>query len=123
MLKWKTPYEVLHNKVPSFDQIKVFGSLCYTTNNKPHKEKFEPRSLRCIFLGFNTGQKGYKLYHLETMEILVSRDVVFYEHVLPFKQNLPEKELNPIPIPIPDFETDKQRPNRNKSSVEPQNIP
>ena len=35
-------------------------------------------------MGYPHGKKGWKLYDLETHEIIVSRDVVFYEHIYPF---------------------------------------
>jgi hypothetical protein len=36
-------------------------------------------SKRCIFLGYGSCEKGYRLYSLETEKIIVSRDVVFNE--------------------------------------------
>lgn len=39
--------------------------------------KFFQSIHECIFLGFAPGQKGYKLYELESQKAIVSRDVVF----------------------------------------------
>ena len=33
------------------------------------------RAVRCMFLGYPHGQKGWKLYDIATQKILVSRDV------------------------------------------------
>lgn len=52
----------------------------------------------CIFIGYPTGQKGYKVYDLETKEIYISRDVVFVEEELPFKSNEPKETLSDKPI-------------------------
>nr|GFC43771.1 retrovirus-related Pol polyprotein from transposon TNT 1-94 [Tanacetum cinerariifolium] len=30
----KTPYELLHNKLPDLSFLQVFGALCYPTNDK-----------------------------------------------------------------------------------------
>ena len=33
VLDGKTPYEILHGAPPMFDQLRVFGCLCYATND------------------------------------------------------------------------------------------
>ena len=35
-------------------------------------------------LGYPPGMKGYKLLDIDSMKILISRDVIFYENVFPF---------------------------------------
>ena len=35
--------------------------------------------MKCIFLGYKFGVKGYKLWCLKTKKLVVSRDVIFYE--------------------------------------------
>lgn len=49
MLQWKTPYQLLHGKPPFYDEFKIFGSLCFATNTKPHRDKFDPQTHKCIF--------------------------------------------------------------------------
>lgn len=46
-------------------------------NHDPHKHKLGPRAIKSIFLGYITGQKGYKLFDLEAKCLYSSRDVVF----------------------------------------------
>jgi len=38
-----------------------------------------------FILGYLATQKGYKLLNLMTNKTFVSRDVIFYEHIFPFK--------------------------------------
>lgn len=64
VLNWVSPYEKLHGKVPSFDQLKVFGCLVFATVVGPHQRKFDSRARKCIFLGYISGCKGFKLYDL-----------------------------------------------------------
>lgn len=64
ILDWKTPSSVLYKKEPSYSNIKVFGCLCFAANTIPHKTKFESRASICCFIGYNQGQKAYKLYDL-----------------------------------------------------------
>ena len=65
LLSNKSPFELLHNRPPSLDHLKVFGCLCYATTVHP-THKFDARAKRCIFVGYPPGQKGYKLYNMET---------------------------------------------------------
>ena len=84
VLNGKTPYEILFNAKPSYDHVKMFGCLCYAHSKPRTKDKFAPRSRKCIFMGYPYGKKGWKVYDLETNEIFISRDVVFHETMFPF---------------------------------------
>ena len=46
-------------------------------------------------MGYPYGQKGWKIYDLETHEIFVSRDIIFYEDVFPFGKD--DKAGIPVP--------------------------
>ena len=78
LLSNQSPYERLYSRSPKLDHLRVFGCLCYATVVQP-LQKFDSRAHRCIFVGYPTGQKGYKLYDLRTKQFLVSRDVKFHE--------------------------------------------
>lgn len=39
----------------------------------------------CVFIGFPSGVKGYKVLSIETNIISVTRNPIFHEHVFPFK--------------------------------------
>lgn len=69
------------------DLLKVFGCLCYAHNKPRQKDKFGPRSRKCVFLGYPFGKKGWRVFDLETQQIFVSRDVRFMEDVFPFATN------------------------------------
>jgi len=63
VLSFKTPFELLFSKPPSFSHLRVFGCLAYATNVRI-THKFAPRSIPSIFLGYPPGQKAYKLFDL-----------------------------------------------------------
>ncbi|XP_019230495.1 PREDICTED: uncharacterized protein LOC109211411 [Nicotiana attenuata] len=87
ILQGKSPYEVLYNKIPIIDHLKVFGCLCFSSN-LPKGDKFAKRARKSVLIGYSKVQKGYRLFDLETKTIFVSRDVSFREHIFPFKENV-----------------------------------
>lgn len=83
-LQWKSPFERLYGKPPTYEHLRIIGCLSFAINLKPH-DKFDSRAQRCILLGYTHGYKGYKLYNLETKKIFHNKDVLFHENVFPFK--------------------------------------
>lgn len=62
-----------------------------------------------MFLGLSPGKKAYKQYNLDTNQVLVSRDVIFKEHVYPFDKQVIKDKVTPLPAiddEIPDSISD-----------------
>lgn len=78
-VKDKTPLEAYSGIKPSVAHFKVFGCECYAHVPKENRRKLDPKSRKCIFLGYDMETKGYRLYDPQAKEVLVSRDVVFQE--------------------------------------------
>ncbi|CAH9066166.1 unnamed protein product [Cuscuta epithymum] len=96
LLANKSPIEVLCGEPPTYDELRVFGCLCFVHNQWAKGNKFAPRGRRCVFVGYPNGKKGWKLFDLDTHEFFVSRDVTFHEDVFPYAaSSVPES--NPAP--------------------------
>lgn len=52
--------------------------------------------MKCAFLGYPSGQKGYKLLDSNTKRTFASRNVVFHEHIFPYATNT--TNLSSLPI-------------------------
>ncbi|KAL3353831.1 hypothetical protein AABB24_018482, partial [Solanum stoloniferum] len=87
VLNGRSPFQLLYNKLPSLLHLRVIGCLCFATT-LIQKDKFSPRAVRAVLVGYSSHQKGYKLYDLENKSFFVSRDVVFMETIFPFQNDL-----------------------------------
>ena len=55
--------EVYFRKKPNLTHLKVFGCVCFVHIPQEVRTKMEPRSEKCIFIGYSMEQKGYKCYN------------------------------------------------------------
>ncbi|KAG8492178.1 hypothetical protein CXB51_009620 [Gossypium anomalum] len=76
MEKKKTPQEVWSGNPANYSDLKIFGCPAYAHVDNG---KLEPRSIKCVFLGYKAGVKGYKLWCPKNRKVVISRDVVFDE--------------------------------------------
>ncbi|KAL1204516.1 Retrovirus-related Pol polyprotein from transposon RE1 [Cardamine amara subsp. amara] len=75
----RSPYEVLNKTKPYVDHLRVFGCICYVFVPDALRNKLEPKSVKCMFIGYSSMQKGYKCYNPNTKRVHVSREVRFDE--------------------------------------------
>lgn len=77
----KTPFEAWHGVKPNVSHLKVFGCTAHVKLIGPGLTKLADRSKKMVFLGYESGTKGYRLLDPEANRIVVSRDVIFEENV------------------------------------------
>lgn len=89
---------MLYSRPPPLQHLRVIGCLCYAHNQKHSGDKFASRSLKCIFIGYPYGKKGWRLYNLETASVFVSRDVVFLETTFPYREGPAMQHADSQPV-------------------------
>nr|GEU72438.1 hypothetical protein [Tanacetum cinerariifolium] len=75
----KTPYELLHNKLPDLSFLHVFGALCYPTNDSENLGKLQPKADIEIFIGYAPTKKAFRIYNRRTRKIVETIHVDFDE--------------------------------------------
>ncbi|GJY80196.1 retrovirus-related pol polyprotein from transposon TNT 1-94 [Tanacetum coccineum] len=75
----KTPYELLHDKLPDLSFFHVFGALCYLTNNSGNLGKLQPKVDIGIFIGYAPPKKAFRIYNRRTRCIIETIHVDFDE--------------------------------------------
>src|SRR4051812_47565928 len=90
-LGMKTPCEMLLGANKFNVPPKVFGCTCFVRDYRATVGKLDPRSIRCIFVGYSTSQKGYKCWCPSQRRLFVSMDVNFREFELFYEKKV---ELN-----------------------------
>lgn len=82
----KSPYEILHKRSPHYEFLKVFGCTCFPTLRDYATNKFDPRSLKCVFTGYSEKFKGYRCLLPSTGRVYISRHVTFDEQSFTFSK-------------------------------------
>ncbi|GJV60133.1 retrovirus-related pol polyprotein from transposon TNT 1-94 [Tanacetum coccineum] len=80
-LEKKTPMDLWSSQLANYEMLRIFGCVAYSHINQG---KLKPRAIKCIFLGYPDGAKGYRLWRLDDVKpkIIISRDVVFNESLM-----------------------------------------
>ncbi|GJT80837.1 retrovirus-related pol polyprotein from transposon TNT 1-94 [Tanacetum coccineum] len=75
----KTPYELLHDKLPDLSFLHVFGALCFSTNDSENLGKLQPKADICIFIGYAPTKKAFRIHNRRTKRIIKTIHVDFDE--------------------------------------------
>ncbi|GJT25022.1 retrovirus-related pol polyprotein from transposon TNT 1-94 [Tanacetum coccineum] len=75
-LEKKTPMDLWSRHLENYQMLRIFGCVAYSYVKQG---KLKPRAIKCIFLGYPDGVKGYRLWRLDDFKpkIITSREVVF----------------------------------------------
>nr|GEY72856.1 hypothetical protein [Tanacetum cinerariifolium] len=75
----KTPYHIIIDRKPSVKFFHIFGSLCYIIRDGENLDKMKEKGDACIFIGYYTQSKAYKVFNKRTRVIVETIHVNFDE--------------------------------------------
>ena len=70
-----TPYELWFDNKPKLSFLKVWGCNAYVKRLQP--DKLEPKSEKCVFIGYPKETIGYTFYHRSEGKIFVAKNGTF----------------------------------------------
>ncbi|GKB61780.1 retrotransposon protein, putative, ty1-copia subclass [Tanacetum coccineum] len=76
----RTPYEIWHGKAPKLSYLRVWGCEALVKRDTP--DKLDPRSIKCIFVGYPKEMMGYYFYYPLENKIFVAQNAEFFENSL-----------------------------------------
>ena len=85
----RCPTKAVHDKIPlvawshgrwTVEHLRVFGCVAYAHVPKEQRQKLDDKGVKCIFTGYSSESKAYRLYDPINKKIIISRDVEFLEN-------------------------------------------
>ncbi|KAL0298359.1 UNVERIFIED_CONTAM: Retrovirus-related Pol polyprotein from transposon TNT 1-94 [Sesamum radiatum] len=132
----RSPSVPLSGKIPeciwtdsdvNLSSLRIFGCSAFALS---HGDKLDPRSQKCVFIGYPDGVKGYRLWLRSQpgFKVLISRDVIFNESEFPCLSKTPKKiedyniesTFNKVEKPIEDNQQGEE--NRVETETENENL-
>jgi hypothetical protein len=74
-----TLFEALNGSKPAVHNLKVFGCKSFAHITKENRRKLDAKAIKCIFIGYCSEFKAYKLFDPATHKVFARRDVLFHE--------------------------------------------
>ncbi|GKF48191.1 retrovirus-related pol polyprotein from transposon TNT 1-94 [Tanacetum coccineum] len=75
----KTPYHIINAWKSSVKFFHIFGSLCYIVRDGENLDKMKEKGDACIFVGYSTQSKAYRVFIKRTRIIIETIHVNFDE--------------------------------------------
>jgi hypothetical protein len=135
----RTPTKALKNIKPEeyWTKIKldvshfsVFGSIAWAHIPDEKRKALQPKSEKCIFVGYSEDVKGYILLQPHCNEIIIRRDVKFDENLLACEPNsviVPSSSYEPsltfVPSSIPIMVSSSDDVNEDENTPLPAHLP
>nr|GEY34147.1 hypothetical protein [Tanacetum cinerariifolium] len=75
----KIPYHIINDQKPSVKFFHIFGSLCYILRDGENLDKIKEKGDACIFVGYSTQSRAYRVFNKRTRVIVETIHVNFDE--------------------------------------------
>nr|GEW33252.1 integrase, catalytic region, zinc finger, CCHC-type, peptidase aspartic, catalytic [Tanacetum cinerariifolium] len=73
----KTPYHIINDQKLSVKFVYIFGSLCYIVRDGENLDKMKEKGDACIFVGYSTQSRAYRVFNKKTRVIVETIHVNF----------------------------------------------
>nr|GEX56782.1 hypothetical protein [Tanacetum cinerariifolium] len=119
----KTHYHIINDRKPSVKFFHIFSSICYIVRDGENLDKMKKKGDACIFVGYYTQSRAYRVFNKRTRVIVETIQVNF--------DKLPQMASDHVSFdPRPQFRTRRQLESDGKicmftltvSQTEPKNI-
>ncbi|GJX37280.1 retrotransposon protein, putative, ty1-copia subclass [Tanacetum coccineum] len=125
----KTPYEIWHGQAPKLSYLRVWGCEAFVKHDTLTKpDKLDPRSFKCIFIGYPKETMGYSFYNPSENKVFVARNAEFFENdLIDLKASgsvedlelIQEEDTNPSVDTSLNHEEDDQEIDEPQSDINP----
>nr|GEW78420.1 retrovirus-related Pol polyprotein from transposon TNT 1-94 [Tanacetum cinerariifolium] len=75
----RTPYHIINDQKPSVKFFHIFGSTCYIVRDEENLNKMKEKGDECVFVGYSTQSRAYRVFNKRTRVIVESIHVNFDE--------------------------------------------
>ncbi|GKE52823.1 retrovirus-related pol polyprotein from transposon TNT 1-94 [Tanacetum coccineum] len=75
----KIPYHIINGRKPSVKFFYIFSSLCYIVRDGENLDKMKEKGDACIFVGYSTQSRVYRVYNQKTRVIVETIHLNFDE--------------------------------------------
>nr|GEU64392.1 hypothetical protein [Tanacetum cinerariifolium] len=75
----QTPYHIINDRKPSVKFFYIFGTLCYIVKDCENLDKMKEKGDSCIFVGYSTQSRAYRVFKKRTRVIMETIHVNFDE--------------------------------------------
>nr|GFB85200.1 hypothetical protein [Tanacetum cinerariifolium] len=75
----KTPYHIISERKSLVKFFHIFGSVCYIVRDGENLDKMKEKGDECIFVGYSTQSRAYRVFNKRTRVIMESIHVNFDE--------------------------------------------
>nr|GEW13735.1 retrovirus-related Pol polyprotein from transposon TNT 1-94 [Tanacetum cinerariifolium] len=75
----KTPYHIINERKLSVKFFYIFGSICYIVRDGENHDKMKEKGDACIFVGYSTQSRAYRVFKKRTRVIVETIHVNFDE--------------------------------------------
>ena len=111
-----------------YSSLRVFGCPAYVHVSSDERSKLDAKSKQCVFLGYQKGVKGFKLWDPKANKIVISRDVVFDEKAMLQRTQEEQKQVpencstneNVVQVELEEYDREKDTHHAESSNSDDQ---